>query len=156
MRATMLTVCALLVLALFAHANPIELTNEQFFMSMAYPSKDTEKYKSTLILFYTDGCMSCKELKHSFRAAQKKIDSLGDAARRRLHLARLNVGVFPALGRREGIDGVPVLKLYSSTLDKPKIIKDDPSPEFMEELMESQFRALLKMEREDSEEREGL
>jgi hypothetical protein len=154
--AASLLALVLLVAPRGADAHVVELTNEEFFQSVAYPSKDTEKFKVTLVLWYIDACVSCRELKHSMRDLTKHMDALGDKARKRVFIARINAARFPTLARKEGIVSFPTFKMYSSIRDQPLVFKDDPSSENLIDLIHGEYKRLLQREKQDSEEREGL
>jgi thiol-disulfide isomerase/thioredoxin len=160
------SLCAALVAvalaASVADAAVMDLSNEQFFRSVAYPSKDTEKNKVALIMWYTDSCIACRPLVNALKKAAKRLDTLGEAARRRMFVAKINAANFVKLAREEGIVGFPTLKLYSAARDKPYLVTEDPDPDVLGDLLEREFHALMALEKDHttdedaSDDRDGL
>lgn len=139
-----------------ATGNIIDFTNENFFKSLAYPSDSTEKYKAALVLWYTDSCFACREIAAAIREAGKVVDGLGDSARRRIFLGKMNAGTYQRLAREEKIEGIPTVKLYSRARPRPIVLRGDFSVEYFEEILLKEFNDLEALDKSESEEREGL
>ena len=156
MRVAAVLVAVVAVFAVIADAAVMDLSNEQFFRSVAYPSRDTERNKVALVMWYTDSCIACRPLVSALKKAAKYIDNLGESARKRMFVAKINAANFVKLAREEDIVGFPTIKLYSAARDKPYLVTEDPDPETLGKLLEAEYHALMELERDNSDERDGL
>ncbi len=100
----------------------IELTKENF------EAEVLSNEGSVIVDFYGDGCLACAALKPHYAELSEKY---GD----RVKICALNTSKARKLAITQGIMGLPTVVAYVGGKAEERLIKDEASPENVEELI---------------------